>query len=43
MQQIDENMPDIVFPEGCYGSVNAPLVFVGPSPGGGVIDSEYYI
>lgn len=41
-QQREEEKPDIVFPEGCYGAANAPLVFVGPSPGGGNTDTEYF-
>jgi uracil-DNA glycosylase len=40
-QQREESNPKIVFPEGCYGSANAPLVFVGISPGGGSIDTKY--
>jgi len=33
--------PNTIFPEGCYGASNAPLVFVGPSPGGGNTDTAY--
>ena len=29
-----ETKPSILWPEGCYGAINAPLLFVGPSPGG---------
>jgi len=41
-KQRDETNPNIVFPEGCNGAANALLVFVGPSPGGGNPDTEYY-
>lgn len=41
-QQQEKDKPDIIFPEGCYGAANAPLVFVGPSPGGGDTDTEYF-
>lgn len=40
LQKEQEN-PNMLLPEGCYGAANAPLVFVGPSPGGGEIDTEY--
>lgn len=40
-QQAHEPRPSVIFPEGCYGAANAPLVFVGPSPGGGDTDTEY--
>jgi hypothetical protein len=41
-QQREERNPNIAFPEGCYGAANAPLVFVGPSPGGGTTETEYF-
>ncbi|MBZ0335302.1 hypothetical protein [Marinobacter sp. AL4B] len=40
-RQKEQDKPNTVFPEGCYGASNAPLVFVGPSPGGGEVDAEY--
>lgn len=41
-QQREESNPRVTFPEGCYGAANAPLVFVGPSPGGGSFKTEYF-
>lgn len=40
-QQKEKSKPNTIFPEGCYGASNAPLVFVGPSPGGGKVDTAY--
>ena len=33
--------PTVEWPDGCYGAINAPLLFVGLSPGGGTVKSEY--
>jgi hypothetical protein len=39
--QLILDKPDTIWPDGYYGAINAPLLFVGPSPGGGNIDGEF--
>jgi len=41
--QLMQERPDTIWPEGCYGAINAPILFVGPSPGGEDINCEHNI